>query len=94
MVYLNSPLNHWTFTGSCYEHGEGVGAPNVAEAFQWYSRAAALDCPNGLFNCGVCCVNGVHTPRDQAAARGYFERAAALQHPQAIEILLKLHTFF
>lgn len=57
------------------------------EAFECFSRAAAVRDANGLYNLGVCLQNGIGCERDAVAAFERFKHAADLEQPEAMNNL-------
>jgi len=64
-------------------HGEGVGIDR-AESRRWYERSAALGNAEGLYNLGVCHVNGDTGKIDPAEACRLWRLAAAKNHYAAL----------
>ena len=50
--------------GLWYDIGLKGLPKDEAQAFAWYKRVADLDDPRGLYNCGVCYVNGKGVERN------------------------------
>lgn len=49
--------------------------PSHFEAFNHFSRAAALGCPDAMYNTGILCQHGVGTRKDEARAASLYFRA-------------------
>jgi TPR repeat protein len=64
-------------------HGEGV-AVDGAESRRWYARSAALGNAEGLYNLGVCHVNGDLGKIDPVEACRLWRLAAAKNHYAAL----------
>lgn len=64
-------------------HGEGVAIDRV-ESRRWYARSAALGNAEGLYNLGVCHVNGDLGKNDPAEACRLWRQAAAKNHYAAL----------
>lgn len=64
-------------------HGEGVAIDRV-ESRRWYARSAALGNAEGLYNLGVCHVNGDLGKNDPAEACRLWRLAAAKNHYAAL----------
>lgn len=72
-----------TLLGELNANGLGV-AQNDQRALGWYRLAADRGDRNAIFAIGMMHVDGrAGLPRDPAAAKALFERAAALGHPAA-----------
>lgn len=61
-------------------------AENDAQAFHWYSQAAASGDAAGLFGLGGMYAKGEGTPRDAQKAGELIERAARLEHLVAMRV--------
>ena len=64
-------------------HGEGVAIDGV-ESRRWYARSAGLGNAEGLYNLGVCHVNGDLGKIDPAEACRLWRQAAAKNHYAAL----------
>lgn len=62
------------------------------DCFGYFSRAAVnKNDPNGLYNAGVCHLNGWGAKKDIAVALDYLQKAAEQDQPRALEILGELY---
>ncbi len=70
--------------GSIYRDGAAVGR-NDLEASRWYRLASNLGNAGAAYELGVLLLQGApNLPKDQAAAKAQFERAAAKDHAGAL----------
>ena len=70
--------------GSIYRDGAAVGR-NDLEASRWYRLASNLGDAGAAYELGVLLLQGApNLPKDQAAAKAQFERAAAKNHAGAL----------
>jgi len=67
------------FTGSASEDGH----PDYAEAFNWFSKAAAQGSASSLYNIGLCYESGFGVLRNETLALQYFQQAADSGHLEA-----------
>ena len=73
-----------TLIGEIYHDGAAV-VPSEREASSWYRLASNLGDPQAAYELGVLLVQGANgVPKDPAAAKAQFERAAAKNHPGAL----------
>lgn len=63
--------------GHTYLYGVGGVQQDYDTAFQWFSRAAANGCPQGMYHCGVCNAEGFGTPCNPEQALEWFKKSAA-----------------
>ena len=61
------------------------------EAFGYFSRSAVKSDPNGLYNVGVCHLNGWGAKKDAAVALESLRKAAELDQPRALELLGEMY---
>ena len=76
--------------GHCYATGKGV-AMDLAEAFEWYKKAAAENFPTAIYNLGVCYANGSAVAVDEGKAFKHFLSAANMGSPKAQKALAKCY---
>ena len=67
--------------GEFYEEGRGSVQMDVKQAFNFYLRSAAKNCPYGIVRVGLCLKKGVGVRRDVMKACQNFQRAAEMNHP-------------
>ncbi len=71
-----------------YEEGY---LPNIQQdyqkAYDLYSQAAQQGQSKGWLNMGLMCQQGKHVPENQEAALEHFRKAAALDNPEAQDLL-------
>jgi len=73
-----------TLIGEIYHDGAAV-ARDEREASRWYKLASDLGNPQGAYELGVLLLEGANgVPKDSAAAKVQFERAAAKNHAGAL----------
>jgi uncharacterized protein len=73
-----------TLIGETYHDGAAVGKSDL-EASRWYRLASNLGDPQAAYELGVLLLEGATgAPKDRAAAKAQFERAAARNHPGAL----------
>lgn len=75
--------------GKCLYLGSGV-PQNTAEAFRWFSYAAAKDLDIAQYNLGIMYLKGVHVEKDREMAKKYFTLAAHNGHEESAKILEKM----
>lgn len=75
--------------GKCLYLGSGV-RKDPAEAFRWFSHAAAKNLDIAQYNLGIMYLKGVHVEKDRELARKYFTLAAENGHEEAAKILEKM----
>jgi len=77
--------------GNAYDNGNGVEM-DMAQAIDWYERAAAQDFDKAIYNLGLIYSNGENgiTP-DYPRAIGYYDRAIALGYSFAMNNRARLH---
>ena len=56
----------------------------MKRGYECFEKAAAQKDPNGLYNFGMCLLNGYGCERDPEKALSYFMAAALSDHPEAI----------
>ena len=62
------------------------------DCFGYFSRAAVnKNDPNGLYNVGVCHLNGWGAKKDTAVALEYLQKAAEQDQPRALELLGEMY---
>jgi TPR repeat protein len=69
--------------GALYESGQGVPAPDLAQAVAWYRAAAAQGLPAAQNNLAVLYVDGRGVPRNPVMAGELWQVAATAGHPLA-----------
>ena len=69
--------------GLGYLFGQGGMEKDPDKAFYWFSQAPADD-PVGRYWLGVCCDNGLGTPRDRERAFRLFRQSAEAGYPPAM----------
>lgn len=85
-------LNAWgtiTLTQALSNHGvktNDIGRI-LTKSFGYFKRAAAEKDPNGIYNVGMCYLNGYGVDRDPDKAYECFRTAAEAGHPEAINNL-------
>ena len=73
-----------TLVGETYHDGAAVAKSDL-EASRWYRIASNLGDPQAAYELGVLLLEGADgVPKDHAAAKEQFERAAARNHPGAL----------
>ena len=73
-----------TLIGEIYHDGAAVVKSDL-EASRWYRLASNLGDPGAAYELGVLLLEGADgVPKDRAAAKQQFERAAAKNHPGAL----------
>ncbi|MGO9672886.1 MAG: tetratricopeptide repeat protein [Methylocella sp.] len=73
-----------TLIGETYHDGAAVAKSDL-EASRWYRIASNLGDPQAAYELGVLLLEGANgVPKDPAAAKEQFERAAAKNHPGAL----------
>lgn len=63
------------------------GDSKVPEAFGYFSKAADVGHPRGIYNLGLCYQDGVGTASDPSKAVGLFQKASDLGIPEAMAAL-------
>lgn len=61
------------------------------DCFAYFSRAAVKNDGNGLYNVGVCHLNGWGAKKDAALAFEHFKKAAERDQPKALNVLGEMH---
>lgn len=51
---------------------------------RYFQTAADKHCPDGMFNLGLCSMDGVHLPKSEETAVGWFNKSAQLGQPDAM----------
>ncbi|MGE0119620.1 MAG: SPOR domain-containing protein [Dongiaceae bacterium] len=69
--------------GALYESGQGVPAPDLAQAVAWYRAAAAQGLPAAQNNLAILYADGRGVPRNPVMAGELWQAAAAAGHPLA-----------
>lgn len=72
--------------GRCYENGWGVATSDEAAA-SWYGSAARAGLHWGMYNFATSLALGRGVAQDRQAARGWLEKAVALNHAKSMSIL-------
>lgn len=72
--------------GYSYEMGL-MGTINLTEAFKWYCKSATHYNSDGLFNVGMCYLQGKGIQKHEKSAMTYFGRASTLGNAFAMNIL-------
>jgi TPR repeat protein len=80
----------FTNLGTLVVRGRGVDKPEPGAARLLWLAAAARGEPIAMFDLGAMYERGVGVDPDKAAARKWYERAAAKGHPQARDALKRL----
>ena len=75
--------------GVSYYYGNGV-QQDYEKAVHYYTRAAALGHPFGMYNLAVACEYGNGTPRDMDKAIQLYRKAAEKHVNQAVDALIRL----
>lgn len=80
----------FTNLGTLLVRGQGVEKPDPAAAQLLWLAAAARGEPVAMFDLGAMYEHGIGVDADTAAAKKWYERAAAKGHPEAREALKRL----
>jgi len=76
--------------GEMYYCGDEVDK-DLSQAFYWFKEAAKQQHADGLYNLGICYLNGEGTKRDEVRGIKYIQQSSKLGNEEATEYVNKMH---